>query len=226
MAIVTTAQDYLLNAGAEITLEASVPEMVETLSRLIPVFANIGIIYNSDATLLTPQTFFALPDNILQLLSVHFFPRELEPAGVRWAQDTLDPAWRTRTGTPTRYTQELETTRLLRVHPSATVSGPVGIPPFQGIPGAIVPTNHLVTLFLEAPAVANLAPWAEDITAYLLAAWESTNEGLHQDPPMAQAMVALVSLLVALIKELHHAPGEELPDTAWNMPLWANLPQT
>lgn len=171
------------------------------------------------------QRFFPLPDQVLQLLSVHCFPRELEPAGVRWAQDTLDPLWRIRTGTPTRYTQELETTRRLRLHPSPTTQGPEGLPPFQGIPDAMVPTNHLVTFFLEAPAVVDLAPWAEDLVAYLLVAWESLREGLQQDVPMAAAMQTLVSLLVPLIKDLHDGPGEELLDTAWEIPLWQNLPK-
>ena len=190
------------------------------------MFGNVGILYNTEASPATPQAFFPLPDTVLQLLSVHFFPRELEPAGVRWAQDTLDPAWRTRVGTPTRYTQELETTRQFRVHPQATASGPAGVPPFVGIPGAMVPTNHLVTLFLEAPNVADLAPWWDDLVAYLLAAWESTREGVRQDLAMAQALQALVGLLVALLKDLHHAPGEELVETSWQTPLWMNLPLT
>ena len=223
--IIEVAEDFLLGTGEDITLEASVLEMIETLARLVPVFGNVGLLYNTDASFLTPQSFFPLPEHILQLLSVHFFPRELEPAGVRWALDTLDPAWRIRTGTPVRYTQELETTRLLRVHPSATASGPAGLPPFQGIPGAMIPTNHLVTLFLEAPTVADLSPWWDDLVAYLLAAWESTREGVRQDLAMAQALQPLVGMLVALLKDLHHAPGEEMLDTAWQMPLWMNLPQ-
>jgi hypothetical protein len=357
--ILVTAQDYLLQMGEAITLDASVPEMVETLARLIPVFGQVGVVYNiwqvgqyiaADGTYadltalaqgpgdfsvttttvldglligasgaydqvtfgltsgalgtapqyewtywngrawlplrltiqptfaapgvemlaflppddwvpdvptdivwpagveqtafwlrlralvppeLSPATcstlsltirFFPLPTNVLQLLSVHFFPRELEPAGVRWAQDTLDPAWRTRTGVPTRYTQELETTQRLRLHPSPTMQGAMGLPPFQGIPGASAPTNHLVTLTLEAPNVADLAPWWEDLVAYLLAAWEATREGLRQDAAQAQALQTLVALLVGLLKDLHHAPGEELVSTAWQMPYWMHLP--
>lgn len=224
--IVQTAQDFLLDTGETITLEASVAEMVETLAKMCPVFGNVGVIYNTESSPMTPTRFFPLPPSLLQLLSVHFFPRELEPAGVRWAQDTLDPAWRNRTGTPSRYTQELETTLEVRLHPAPTVSGPAGIPPFVGIPGAMVPTNHLVALYLETPDVVDLAPWAEDLTAYLLAAWEATREGLRNDPPMAQALQSLVGMLIPLIKDLHHSPGEELVDTAWNMPLWLNWPQT
>jgi hypothetical protein len=224
--IMEVAQDFLLQTGETITLDASVPEMVETLARLCPVFGAVGVIYNDSASVATPQRFFLLPDNVLQLLSVHFFPRELEPAGVRWAQDTLDPAWRTRTGMPTRYTQELETTRLVRLHPSPTMSGPQGIPPFVGIPGAMVPTNHLVIFVLEAPDVVDLSPWWEDLVAYLLAAWEGTREGLRQDVAQAQALQMLVGLLVSLFKDLAHEPGEELIETAWQIPLWMNLPLT
>lgn len=359
--IVATAQDFLLQTGEPINLDASVPEMVETLARLIPVFGNVLLVYNTwqvgqyiaatstyaDLTALaqgpgnftvstmtvndglliggqgaydrvtfniispaqgtspqyewsywngwqwtllrTRQTpdfsvvgsqslvfeppadwvrdvptdivwpsgveqyafwlrlratfppqlspatadtmtltirFFPLPASVLQLLSVHFFPRELEPAGVRWAQDTLDPAWRTRTGTPTRYTQELETTQRLRLHPSPTMQGTMGLPPFVGIPGALPPTNHLVTFYLEAPQVADLAPWWEDLVAYLLAAWEASREGIRQDLAMAQTLQTLVGMLVPLLKDLHHAPGEELIKGCWNMPLWMNLPLT
>lgn len=358
-AILTTAEDFLLGTGETITLDASVPEMIETLARLCPVFGNVLLIYNTwrlgqyiaadqtyadltalaqgpgdftvstttvndgllvgaagaydsvtftitspaqgtspqyewtywnggawallrtrtqldfgsvgaqtltfeppadwlyavptdivwpagveqfgfwlrlratfppqlspavASTLDLTQRFFPLPENVLQLLSVHFFPRELEPAGVSWAQDTLDPGWRRRTGTPIRYTQELETTRRVRLHPSPTVIGQQGLPPFQGIPGAIVPTNHLVTMFLEAPNVGDLAPWWEDITAYLLAAWESSREGERQDLAMTQALQTLVGMLVALFKDLAHTPGEELVRGSWEIPWRENLP--
>lgn len=221
--ILQVASDFLLDTGDPLHLDASVPEMLETLAKMIPVFGAVGVLYNYDASPDNPQRFFPLPDTVLQLLSVHFFPRELEPAGVRWAQDTLDPAWRNRTGVPTRYTQELETTRMLRLHPSPTVAGAAGIPPFLGIPGALVPTNHLVTFMLVAPEVVDLAPWAEDLTAYLLAAWESTKEGLREDANMAQALQGLVSMLVSLIKDLYHEPGQELVRGAWEMPLWLDF---
>ena len=197
--IIQTAQDYLIDSGEAITLDASVPEMIETLARMCPVFGNVTVIYNY-----IPEPFYALPPSLLQLLSLHFFPRELEPAGVRWAQDTLDPAWRTRTGLPKRYTQELETPLQVRLFPIPTMTGPQGIPPFVGIPGAMIPTNHLVALYLETPAVVDLAPWAEDLTAYLLVASESTREGTLQDMPMAQTMATLVNVLVTLMKDLYH----------------------
>jgi hypothetical protein len=219
--IMQTAQDYLIDTGEAITLEASIPEMVETLARMCPVFGQVMLLYNY-----IPASFYALPPSLLQLLSLHFFPRELEPAGVRWAQDTLDPAWRTRTGLPSRYTQELETPLQVRLIPTPTMTGPQGIPPFVGIPGAMVPTNHLVAFFLEAPQVVDLAPWWEDLVAYLSVAWESVREGLQSDLPMAQAMQALVGMLVAMFKDLAHDPGEESIKGAWQIPYWLNLPQT
>jgi hypothetical protein len=221
--IVQVSQDYLLQTGEVITLEASVPEMVETLSRMCPVFGQTMLVYND-----TPALYYALPPSLLQLLSLHFFPRELEPAGVRWAQDTLDPAWRTRVGLPRRYTQELETPLQVRLipAPAPTMTGPQGIPPFVGIPGAMVPTNHLVAFFLEAPQVVDLSPWWEDMVAYLLVAWESVREGLRNDLPMAQAMQTLVGMLVMMFRELAHDPGEELVKGAWTIPYWLNLPQT
>jgi hypothetical protein len=163
---------------------------------------------------------------MLQLLSLHFFPRELEPAGVRWAQDTLDPSWRTRTGLPTRYTQEEGTPLEVRLLPIPTMTGPEGVPPFLGIPGAMVPTNHLVALMLVTPDVADLSPWWEDLVAYLLAAWEATREGIREDVPQAQALQTLVGWLVAMLHDLHQAPGEELTKGAWQMPYWLNLPLT
>ena len=167
--------------------------------------------------------FFPLPENVLQLLSVHFFPRELEPVGISWGMDALDPSWRTRTGTPTRYTQDIETTRRLRLLPSPTVQGAQGLPPFLGIPGAMDPTNHVIVFFLEAPPVEHLSDWFEGLVAYLLVAWQAAREGELQDVAMSQAMFQLVGMLVSLLQGLYHYPGEELVESAWKLPLWESL---
>jgi hypothetical protein len=167
--------------------------------------------------------FFPLPENVLQLLSVHFFPRELEPVGISWGMDALDPSWRTRTGTPTRYTQDIETTRRLRLLPSPIVQGAQGLPPFLGIPGAMDPTNHVIVFFLEAPPVEHLSDWFEGLVAYLLVAWQAAREGELQDVAMSQAMFQLVGMLVSLLQGLYHFPGEELVETAFVMPLWESL---
>ena len=209
-----------MGMGDQINMEASIPEMLETLAKMCPVFGQTAVIYNY-----IPEAVYALPDRLLQLLSLHFFPRELEPAGVRWAEDTLDPAWRNKVGLPTRYTQELGTPLLVRLIPTPTMTGPTGVPPFVGIPGAMNPINHLVALYLETPQVVDLSFWFEDLTAYLLVAWESLREGIKQDIPMAQTMATLVSMLLAMLKDIVHEPGQELIRGSWEIPYWLNFPQ-
>jgi len=163
---------------------------------------------------------FPLPTSVLQLISTHFFPRELEPANVGWGLDVLNSRWRTQRGTPNRYTQELGSTTQVRVTPIPTQTGQTGLPPFSGIPGALVPTNHVIALVIESPPIEYLSEWFEGLVAYALVAWEAQGEGDMQSLPLAQGMTALGNLLLGLLKGLYTQEGEEFMPDAWVMPLW------
>jgi len=162
---------------------------------------------------------FPLPTNILQLISCHYFPRELEPANVGWGLDVLDSRWRTQRGMPNRYTQEITSTTQVRLSPIPSTTGTTGIPPFSGIPGALVPTNHVIALAIESPPVEFLSEWFEGLVAYALVAWEAQGEGDMQSLPLAQGMTALGNLLLGLLKGLYTLEGEEFIPDAWEMPL-------
>jgi hypothetical protein len=152
----------------------------------------------------------------LQLLSAHYYPYELEPASVGQGLDTLNPYWRASVGLPLRYTQELETTRRVRLVPSPIAQGTLGIPPFSGVPGAD-PTDSVILAYLEAPREDRLPEWFEGLVVLGVAAREAAREGETQDMPLATSLQGLLLLVLSLLRQLYADEGEEI-DMPWSPP--------
>jgi hypothetical protein len=157
---------------------------------------------------------FLLPSSALQLLSAHYMPRELEPVLLMEAMDLLDPLWQTRSGTPTRYSQDSTPTTQLQVIPTPTGLAATGIPPFSGLPGAVSSTNYLVTLFLDTPRADLLPDWFEGLVALSLAAREAQRQGEVMDPQLAQSLMAVVGLVIDMLRTVYKEQGMEF-DVPW-----------
>ncbi len=164
---------------------------------------------------------YPLPATLLRVLTVLYYPNELEPAPVAEGLDLLDPTWRTATSTvPTRYTQDLGPLQRLRLTPMPTNLGVretlpawLGIPGFSG--GA---ANNLVVMCDEVPLEADEPPWFEALLSYAIAAQEARRLGETQDLALAQALDGLVDGLVEMMLNIWRKEGMELT-TSWESPL-------
>ena len=174
------------------------------------------------ATTVTPfPAFYPLPDTVLSILTVLYYPNELEPAPVAEGLDLLSPTWRTATATvPTRYTQDLGPLLRLRLTPMPTNIGVrETLPAWLGIPGFTGgAANNLVLMSLEVPLEADMPPWYEGLVGYAVAAQEARRLGETQDLPLAQALDGLVDGLVTMLLELWGKEGNELV-APWVSPL-------
>lgn len=155
---------------------------------------------------------YPLPSNLVDVLTVLYYPNELEPAPVAEGLDLLTPTWRTATGTPTRYTQDLEPFPRVRLTPIPTVIGPTGIPIWTGISasGATVSADHLVFMTLQVPVETEFPPWFEGLVSYAVAAREARRLGETQDLALAQTLDGLVDGLVEMLKAMWDRDGLEL----------------
>ena len=165
----------------------------------------------------TTVTIFAalypLPDTLLSILTVLYYPNELEPAPVSEGLDLLVPTWRTATATvPTRYTQDLGPVQRLRLTPMPTNLGVrETLPAWLGIPGFTGgAANNLVLMSLGVPLEADFPPWYEGLVAYATAAQEARRLGETQDLSLAQALDGLVDGLIEMLKALWDKDGLEL----------------
>ena len=163
------------------------------------------------ATQLSLQTaIYPLPDSLVHLLTVLYYPNELEPVPVAEGLDLLTPTWRTTTGTPTRFTQDLEPFPRFRLSPIPTAIGTRGIPVFTGTSGATVGTNNLVLFTLQVPLEEDHPPWFEGLVSYAMAAREARRLGETQDLALAGALEQLVDGLVGMLHGLWAEDGIEL----------------
>jgi hypothetical protein len=161
------------------------------------------------------RTLFPLPETALQLLALHYMPRELEPVVVTQAMDLLDPTWRSRRDTPIRYTQDLTRLGHVQLTPLPTALAAQGIPPFSGIPGAVASDQYVVFLTLDTPPLAWVPEWVEGLVALALAAREAGRQGETMDPALSQTLDGVVRLVVAMLRESYRAFGGEL-DRSWS----------
>ena len=165
----------------------------------------------ASATILRFETaLYPLSDTVLSLLTVLYDPNELEPASVAEGLDLLSPGWRTTTGTPTRYTQDLGPVQRVRLTPIPAAIGTLGIPIFTGTFGATVGPNNLVLMTLEVPEEPDLPPWFEGLVGYALAAREARRLGEASDLALAQTLDSLVDGLVGMLAGLWQEDGTEL----------------
>ena len=163
------------------------------------------------ATQLSLQTaIYPLPDSLVHLLTALYYPNELEPAPVAEGLDLLSPTWRATTGTPTRFTQDLEPFPRLRLSPIPTAIGARGVPVFTGTSGATVGTNNLVLFTLQVPLEEDMPPWFEGLVSYAVAAREARRMGETQDLALANALEQLVDGLVGMLTSFWADDGLEL----------------
>ena len=174
------------------------------------------------ATTVTPfPAFYPLPDTLLSILTVLYYPNELEPAPVAEGLDLLSPTWRTATATvPTRYTQDLGPLLRLRLTPMPTTVGlQGGLPIWQGAAGSIeAASNNVVLMSIEVPLEPDMPQWYEGLVGYAVAAQEARRLGETQDLPLAQALDGLVDGLVGMILGLFEKEGVEMT-VPWVSPL-------
>ncbi len=161
------------------------------------------------------RTLFPLPETAVQLLELHYMPRELEPVVVTPAMDLLDPLWRSRTGTPTRYSQDLTRLGHVQLTPRPTTLAAQGIPPFSGIPGAVSSDAYVVFLTLDTPPLSWVPEWMEGLVALALAAREAGRQGETMDPGLRQSLQGVVTVVLELLRGLYAQFGGEL-DLPWS----------
>ena len=177
------------------------------------------VIQSALATLLAVSTaIYPLPESVLALVTVLYYPNELEPAPVAEGLDLLQPTWRTATGTPTRYTQDLSPMPMVRLTPVPTAIGTLGIPIFTGTFGATVGNNNLVFFTLQVPLEQDMPPWFEALLSYAVASREARRLGEMHDLALAQALDGLVDGLTGMLMALWNDDGIEVV-APWISPL-------
>lgn len=153
---------------------------------------------------------YPLPDTVLSLLSVLYYPNELEPVPVAEGLDLLQPGWRTATGTPTRYTQDLGPLQRVRIAPIPTAVGTLGLPIFTGAFGATVGPNNLIVATLQVPEEPDFPEWFQCLVSYTIAAREARRLGESSDLALGAALEGLVDGLVGMMSGLWREDGQEL----------------
>lgn len=215
------AAAYLLGSGDPDQLAEVLQDVLRLLARTVPVFGAIDITIPTAATV--PLTVLGLPDGVVHLLSVHSYPKELEPVHAGESMDLLTPGWRARTGTPTRYTQEVTFPTQVRLIPAASTPGTEGIPPFSGIPGSADPTNALVTMILTTPEAERLPEWWGGLLALGVAAQEARRDGHRQNLAGADALSGVAGVVLRLLLTLYEEADDMILDAPWRGTLMEGL---
>ena len=165
----------------------------------------------SSATQIRVDTaIYPLPDTLLSLVSVLYYPNELEPVPVAEGLDLLLPGWRTVTGTPTRYTQDLGPVQRVRIVPIPTAIGTLGLPIFTGAFGATVGPNNVILITLQVPEEPDFPPWFQSLVSYAVAAREARRLGESSDLALGAALEGVVDGLAGMMSGMWREDGQEL----------------
>ena len=193
----TEAGDYLLGLGVQAYLDIANDEARRELARELPIFTTWRMLRGVAGT-----SVYTVPVSLVELLQVHSYPTELDPAPLEAALDLVLPQWRAGSGTPQVWSQEDQDRQKFRVYPTPNATGQaITLTPLTEFTSGSDTdrNNNLFAFFVHEPAEADIPEWAEALLMLKLVAKEAGREGEMNDAVLAQTCLELHSALVQMM---------------------------
>jgi hypothetical protein len=189
----TEAQDFLLGLGDANFLTESYTEVLRDLAKETGAFAQWKILDGAQNV-----NVYTLPATAIEIHQVVWFPEEI-PQVDSAELEQADPAWKSTSGRPAVWLEDLQNATVFRVYPTPTVDGTRGLSSLMAPAAGIMPMGNPVVFFSEVPDDSRVFEWMTGPISMKMAAREAKRLGDQQDMKLAEALEQVAAALITMM---------------------------